>query len=163
MPDWVVQRTGRSHQTLAPEHLASLYRSLRKAQEDSKNEPGAADFYYGEMEMRRRSSATPLSERFILHLYWLSSGYALRASRAVALLLCPLVLNGILYYLIGIPGARGSSLVSSTVYVVETALLLPAEQLQLSIPIRILRIVLRLATPVLVGLTILSVRNRIKR
>ena len=42
-----------------PERLAGLYRQLRKAQEDTKNEPGAADFYYGEMEMRRQHRTTP--------------------------------------------------------------------------------------------------------
>lgn len=47
------------------------------------DEPGAADFYYGEMEMRRNSTATPAWERVILFLYWLLSGYALRASRAL--------------------------------------------------------------------------------
>ncbi|WP_105975921.1 pentapeptide repeat-containing protein [Streptomyces geranii] len=31
-----------------PEDVAALYRQLRKAFEDGKNEPGAADFYYGE-------------------------------------------------------------------------------------------------------------------
>ncbi|WP_105973508.1 pentapeptide repeat-containing protein [Streptomyces geranii] len=31
-----------------PEYVAALYRQLRKAFEDGKNEPGAADFYYGE-------------------------------------------------------------------------------------------------------------------
>ena len=31
----------------------ALYRALRKGREDVKDEPGAADFYYGEMEMRR--------------------------------------------------------------------------------------------------------------
>src|SRR5512135_1429486 len=33
--------------------IAGIYRDLRKGLEDIKNEPGAADFYYGEMEMRR--------------------------------------------------------------------------------------------------------------
>src|SRR6266540_1523375 len=36
-----------------PAAIALLYRALRKGREDSKDEPGAADFYYGEMEMRR--------------------------------------------------------------------------------------------------------------
>ncbi|MFE6838585.1 pentapeptide repeat-containing protein [Streptomyces sp. NPDC057705] len=36
-----------------PPALAALYRQLRKAFEDGKDEPGAADFYYAEMEMRR--------------------------------------------------------------------------------------------------------------
>jgi hypothetical protein len=30
-----------------------LYRALRKGREDTKDEPEAADFYYGEVEMRR--------------------------------------------------------------------------------------------------------------
>ncbi|GGR08673.1 pentapeptide repeat-containing protein [Kitasatospora griseola] len=69
---------------LSPAHLAAIYRQLRKAFEDSKNEPGAADFYYGEMEMRRHDRAeTPFSERALLWAYWLVSGYGLRAFRAV--------------------------------------------------------------------------------
>ena len=38
---------------LTPGVIAGLYRALRKGREDAKDEPGAADFYYGEMEMRR--------------------------------------------------------------------------------------------------------------
>lgn len=67
-------------------HLASLYRSLRKALEDAKNEPGAADFYYGEMEVRRRSSLWWSSDGLILRLYWALSGYGQRASRALTAL-----------------------------------------------------------------------------
>ncbi len=72
---------------VGPERLAGLYRQLRKAQEDAKNEPGAADFYYGEMEMRRHATVTPAGERAILWLYWLISGYGLRALRSLAALL----------------------------------------------------------------------------
>lgn len=63
--------------------LASVYRGLRKGLEDSKDEPGAADFYYGEMEMRRLGPARA-SERWLITLYWLVSGYGLRAWRAFA-------------------------------------------------------------------------------
>ncbi|WP_418361219.1 pentapeptide repeat-containing protein [Streptomyces griseochromogenes] len=67
-----------------PEYLAATYRQLRKAFEDSKNEPGAADFYYGEMEMRRHDLAgTTVIERVLVRAYWLLSGYGLRASRAL--------------------------------------------------------------------------------
>ncbi|WP_323187133.1 hypothetical protein [Streptomyces sp. NBC_00365] len=81
-------RTGPHHGDLArtpdPEDVVAVYRQLRKAFEDSKNEPGAADFYYGEMEMRRHDRAdTPRGERGLLHAYWLLSGYGLRASRAL--------------------------------------------------------------------------------
>jgi uncharacterized protein YjbI with pentapeptide repeats len=78
----------RSPQTaeVQPERIAGLYRQLRKALEDAKNEPGAADFYYGEMEMRRHARITPAAERTIVWLYWLISGYGLRALRSLAAL-----------------------------------------------------------------------------
>jgi hypothetical protein len=79
----------------APEQVAGVYRALRKSREDGKDEPGAGDFYYGEMEMRRRqtrlSSGARLrvparAERALLTLYWALSGYGLRASRSFAAL-----------------------------------------------------------------------------
>jgi uncharacterized protein YjbI with pentapeptide repeats len=67
-----------------PDDLAPVYRDLRKAFEDGKNEPGAADFYYGEMEMRRHDRHdTPRAERALITTYWALSGYGLRASRAL--------------------------------------------------------------------------------
>jgi len=77
---------------LRPADLALLYRALRKGREDAKDEPGASDFYYGEMEMRRHDRTAPLAERFVLWLYWLLSGYALRASRALGWLLSVLAI-----------------------------------------------------------------------
>ncbi len=74
-----------------PAQLAGLYRELRKGREDSKDEPGAADFYYGEMEMRRHAAPWWSAERMLLTLYWLVSGYALRAWRAFATLLVVVV------------------------------------------------------------------------
>lgn len=70
-----------------PEHVAPLYRALRKSLEDSKNEASAGDFYYGEMEMRRHSPTTRWAERVILWFYWLLSGYGQRAGRAIVALL----------------------------------------------------------------------------
>jgi uncharacterized protein YjbI with pentapeptide repeats len=70
-----------------PERIASLYRSLRKGREDNKDEPGAADFYYGEMEMRRKARSSPPAEKLILAVYWLISGYSLRAWRAFSVLI----------------------------------------------------------------------------
>jgi hypothetical protein len=83
-PEWLAQRTEQPLHPLPPGRVASFYRALRKAREDSKNEPGAADLYYGEMEMRRLEPATPWSEPFILNLYWLASGYGLRGLGALA-------------------------------------------------------------------------------
>ncbi|GHA70635.1 hypothetical protein GCM10010372_82250 [Streptomyces tauricus] len=64
--------------------VAALYRQLRKSLEDGKNEPDAADFYYGECEMRRYDTSRPWGERVLLSLYWALSGYGLRATRALA-------------------------------------------------------------------------------
>ncbi|MFB7611663.1 pentapeptide repeat-containing protein [Streptomyces gardneri] len=66
-----------------PADLAPIYRQLRKSFEDGKNEPDAADFYYGEMEMRRHDKGRPSAERALVLLYWAFSGYGLRASRAL--------------------------------------------------------------------------------
>ncbi|MGW3464489.1 hypothetical protein ACWDE9_35090, partial [Streptomyces olivaceoviridis] len=49
---------------------------LRKAFEDGRNEPGAADFYYGECEMRRHdTTGTTKSERRLPWGCWLLSDY----------------------------------------------------------------------------------------
>ncbi len=87
-----------------PEDVAALYRQLRKAFEDSKNEPGAADFYYGECEMRRHDRVgTAKGERRLLWGYWLLSGYGLRASRAFAWLLAAMSLTVLLLMGLGLP------------------------------------------------------------
>ena len=73
--------------SIGPTTLATVYRQLRKSLEDSKNEPDAADFDYGEMEMRRHDLSRPLAERSLLTTYWALSGYGLRATRALVWLL----------------------------------------------------------------------------
>jgi hypothetical protein len=97
---------------VTPAQLATLYRALRKGREDIKDEPGAADFYFGEMEMRRQARhdqaqqqrpqghlgtwASARIEHAVLWLYWLVSGYALRAWRALAAVTAVLVLFAVL-------------------------------------------------------------------
>ncbi|MER7236085.1 pentapeptide repeat-containing protein [Streptomyces olivaceus] len=88
---------------VGPAELAPVYRALRKAFEDSKNEPGAADFYYGEMEMRRHDHATTRAERGLLCSYWLLSGYGLRASRALGWLAVAMFLTVMLLMGVGLP------------------------------------------------------------
>ncbi|MGK5695907.1 pentapeptide repeat-containing protein [Streptomyces sp. URMC 128] len=83
--------------------LAIIYRQLRKSREDAKDEPGAADFYYGEMEMRRLSRKWSTSERWLLQLYWLLSGYGLRASRALGWLSLAMLTTILLMMGFGLP------------------------------------------------------------
>jgi uncharacterized protein YjbI with pentapeptide repeats len=101
---------------IEPAQLAGLYRALRKAREDAKDEPGAADFYYGEMEMRRHArrgrtggASRGRVERAVLIAYWLVSGYGLRAWRALAALAVVLVaFAGLLVWVGGYPPAASS-------------------------------------------------------
>jgi hypothetical protein len=87
-----------------PEDVAALYRQLCKAFEDAKNEPGAADFYYAECEMRRHDlTGTPKGERRLLWGYWLLSGYGLRASRAFGWLIAAMSLTVLLLIGFGLP------------------------------------------------------------
>ncbi|GLX19751.1 pentapeptide repeat-containing protein [Streptomyces lavendulae] len=86
-----------------PAALAPVYRQLRKAFEDGKHEPGAADFYYGEMEMRRHADDIPRAERSLLTAYWALSGYGQRASRALGWLLAAMTVTVLAMILWGLP------------------------------------------------------------
>ncbi|WP_406731744.1 pentapeptide repeat-containing protein [Streptomyces sp. NBC_01794] len=90
-------------EVVGPAGLAPVYRQLRKSFEDSKNEPDAADFYYGEMEMRRHDHQRPGAERALLALYWAMSGYGLRASRALGWLLGSMAATVLVMMLWGLP------------------------------------------------------------
>ncbi|RKE17648.1 pentapeptide repeat-containing protein [Streptomyces sp. TLI_171] len=83
--------------------LAGVYQQLRKAFEEARNEPDAADFYYGEMEMRRHDRQRPRAERRLLGAYWLASGYGLRASRALSGLLAAMGVTLLAMMLFGLP------------------------------------------------------------
>jgi hypothetical protein len=167
VPSWVVQQTGQRIQRLTPDHLASLYRALRKAQEDNKNEPGAADFYYGEMEMRRHKyAATPWGERVILTLYWLISGYGLRGLRALACLAAVVLALTFVFQHVGFNHVD-PPFWDSLIYTAQSAISLESKNVglmnRLSQTGEVLRVVVRLTGPVLLALALLSVRNRVKR
>ncbi|MFC8392738.1 pentapeptide repeat-containing protein [Streptomyces sp. NPDC057238] len=108
---WRADRQGAEGWTGAPDGtdvwepavLAPVYRQLRKALEDNKDEPGAADFYYGEMEMRRHDRDSSPGERALLTLYWAVSGYGLRAVRALGWLLLAVVATVLAMMLWGLP------------------------------------------------------------
>jgi uncharacterized protein YjbI with pentapeptide repeats len=152
--------------------VASIYRSLRKALEDHKDEPGAADFYYGEMEMRRlsprpdnaslRDTLSSLGERLVLRLYWLVSGYGLRASRAFAALLVTVLLFAVAFYLWGFtdePFWRALLFSAQS-----TTSLFKAPDEPRPEPVgEALQLMLRVLGPLFFGLALLSLRGRVKR
>ncbi|MDB4872432.1 MAG: hypothetical protein JWL97_3436 [Gemmatimonadales bacterium] len=95
---------------VGPERIQVLYRQLRKAFEEGKNEPGAADFYYGEMEMRRAAARSGRRwDRWLLNAYWATSGYALRSRRALSCLAVVVVASIITLTVWGFP-AKGKDL-----------------------------------------------------
>jgi hypothetical protein len=152
-----------------PERLEVLYRQLRASLEVARNEPGAADFYYGEMEMRRRA-ARNRTERWLLGGYWLVSGYGLRASRALAALVA-LVLGAALVlqhagFQVRAHGP-GPSYLYCVLYAAGSVVSLSLANGHLPAVMTawgdVIHIVLRIAGPVLLGLAALAIRGRVKR
>ena len=149
---------------LGPDQIAGLYRQLRKGREDRRDEPGANDFYYGEMEMRRRSG--PVAEGSILWVYWLVSGYGLRASRALLALAITIAVLG------AIPLARwgfrpappyGRALLfalQSSISLLRAPASPPGHETAGG---QVIEIFLRLAGPLFFGLALLALRGRVKR
>jgi hypothetical protein len=103
-PDHSASKFGDGEPRGDAERVAAVYRQLRKSFEDTNNQPGAADFYYGEMEMRRlasRDDPRRRSENALVTAYWAVSGYGLRASRAFLALFLVLALATILLTSVG--------------------------------------------------------------
>jgi hypothetical protein len=158
------QASNAAAERIDAERIARAYRSLRKGREDSKDAPGAADFYYGEMEMRR--SAARGVERAILTLYWLVSGYGLRASRALVALAATILAFAFAFdaWAFDPDGPYGKSLLfsaesTSSLFRVPT----PPEGAVLTDAGRALQMCLRLLGPLFFGLALLALRGRVKR
>ena len=170
-PEWVDAWLGqRRPSVMEPAQIAGGYRMLRKGREDSKDEPGAADFYYGEMEMRRRAHRGRTSgasrgrvERGVLTAYWLVSGYGLRAWRALACLLVVILVGAVGLWAVGFTGHRQawSSALLYTAGAV-TRLVNPPTGL-LTEPGQAIRLVVGLLGPLLLALALLALRGRVKR
>ncbi|MFG3119549.1 pentapeptide repeat-containing protein [Streptomyces sp. NPDC048197] len=185
-------------EVLGPTALAPVYRQLRKSFEDGKHEPGAADFYYGEMEMRRHADDIPWAERSLLTAYWAVSGYGLRASRAFTWLMAAMAATVLAMMLWGLPqhDLKPTNTATSTgsgrfvITAVPSAPMNPhgayGERLSVERFEKSLRVVInsvvfrstgqdlttfgtyaemtsRLSEPVLLGLGLLAIRNRVKR
>ena len=152
---------------LQPERLAALYRQLRKAQEDAKNEPGAADFYYGEMEMRRHASTASTGERILLFLYWLTAGYGLRATRALAFLGSLIITTTAVLAAYGLSGPAAEyalpARLNQAAQITLNAIVFRAAGQPLTTPGAYIEMIARFTGPALLALAILALRNRVKR
>lgn len=158
----VLDQAELSGEPLDAEVIASIYRALRKGREDNKDEVGSADLYYGEMEMRRHSRSTPPGEHLILWLYWLISGYGLRASRALIGLFIAVALFSLMFWRWGF--AADEPFIYAVFFSASsTTSLLRAPEANLTYVGEALNIILRLLGPLLFGLALLSLRGRIRR
>jgi hypothetical protein len=153
------------HTVVLPElsagQVARVYRMLRNSLETRSNQPGAADFYYGEMEMRLRDHTSGWPERLIILLYWLTSGYGLRAFRSLVCLAAVCLLGASVLH------SRGfTSRVDFT-----TAIIASVEGLVPGLPIanelttagRATNVALTILGPLLIALFVLALRNRVRR
>jgi hypothetical protein len=157
-------------EVLSPGAIAVLYRALRKSREDAKDEPGAADFYYGEMEMRRhdrgeshakRGWSGGMVSRGVLTAYWLVSGYGLRAWRSLAALAVVMAVSAAVFRLWGF--THPASYWKSLLFAFRSTLSLTDAQVNLTAWGGLFQALLRLTGPVLLALTLRALRERIKR
>jgi hypothetical protein len=181
-PDWLKRRAftpdGRDPpdgpDLLRADQVAGLYRALRKAREDSRDPAGAADLYYGEMEMRRRVPLESIGRRgwvrtrvdkAILTAYWLTSGYGLRASRAVLCLLVLVVAASVALSAWGFdPSAPRARALLFAVESTSSLFRTPVTRgYDLTYTGESIQVLLRLLGPLLLGLSLLAIRARIKR
>jgi uncharacterized protein YjbI with pentapeptide repeats len=194
-PDWPCSREHEPPTPApTPHQIAAIYRALRSGVEARKDAPGAADFYYGEMEMRRHSKyedaeddqalrskppyraptleawanydntrRTPRAEKFVLWLYWLVSGYGLRASRALLALLLTVVIFTAVLYVFGLKDRDLSVALLQSIQGAAFAAFRGGNQKLLSEAGQYLQIPLRLLGPFFLGLALFSLRGRVKR
>jgi len=163
----------RDNDPLRPGQIAALYRALRKASEDNNDQAGASDFYYGEMEMRRRMSIPAGRGRWRAHFdravigaYWLLAGYGLRAWRSLATLAAVVLGASVILWKAGFRDSVGPTTLwhAGRVAVASaTSLVRPVDDSELNGVGFGVEIALRFAGPVLLTLSALAVRARIKR
>lgn len=174
---------------VGPAELARIYRGLRKAREDMRDAPGAADFYYGEMEMRRLESRGELKHwrgvgpwalhagsYLLLELYRLCGGYGVRPSRPLILFAILAMLAAIwvdvgdlVHHLVTVAGASQPKEVAADfgqclVFVLRSALLLPTSpEVTANTGAEWVQIAARVLGPLFVGLFAFGMRARVHR
>lgn len=152
--------------------IADSYRSLRRAAEKAKQDDLADDFYFGEMEMRRRSASG--FTWLLLRAYRWLSGYGQRPLRALGATAVSLLAGALVYYTAGLsyadctggmcpsePALAGQALLRSAEAM--ASIVPPASARALTATGEVASLVLKLLGPLVFGLFLLSVRNRVRR
>ncbi len=169
---------GRERSTdMSPADLSSLYRKLRGGLEAAGNDPAARDFHYAELEAQRvEAAAEPLpgdnyrpADYFLLTAYKWFAGYGQRAWRAAATYLAVVAaaVAGLDYNGFA-PNPSGDrfSILETVEYALRATTLVfssvSGSSDSLEIDERFIQLGLRVFGPVLLILTFLAVRNRVK-
>jgi hypothetical protein len=142
--------------------MACVYRELRRSFEAKSDEPGAADFYYGEMEMRRYNREAGLAERLIVWIYWLISGYGLRSLRAFVCLTLLMVICGIIMSFDGF-STGPANWQTGILYCISAPFPSVYGEISLTTLGRIVTVVVRVLSPILFAMGLLAIRGRVKR
>jgi hypothetical protein len=169
LPGTVLEEESKDHDLevvvlpeLSPTQVAGTYRSLRQGLEGAGDEPGAADFYYGEMEMRRFDRTSHWTERAVVFLYWLFAGYGLRGSRALLWLLGFIVAGAFVFR-----ETAGSQTRPSAGAALQAAVQAAIPGVDTTVALNTagtwMEIFLAVVGPILLGLGVLALRNRVKR
>ncbi len=147
---------------LRASQVACVYRELRRSFEAKSDEPSAADFYYGEMEMRRYNREAGLAERLIVWMYWLISGYGLRSLRAFVCLTVLMIICGLVMSLAGF--AMGPvNWHTGLLYCISAPFPSVYGEISLTTMGRIVTVVVRVLSPILFAMGLLAIRGRVKR
>jgi len=147
---------------LGAQEIAEMYRAMRKSREDSNDYPGASDFYYGEMEMRREGAATWI-ERAILTVYWLVSGYGLRAGRTAIAFILMVLLLALGFQAIGLEDPPSFSHTFAWTFTASISLTRSVERLDMTTAGAYLNVAARVLGPALIALIVLGLRSRVRR
>jgi hypothetical protein len=159
-------KKGESQKVLLPplsaEQVAAIYRDLRRSLESKSDMPGAADFYYGEMEMRKWSRNRSWTERLLIWGYWVLSGYGLRPGRAFLAWVALVVVGACFLGRGGVDPASASAL---EVWIAAIRSTLPGVTTGEALTTygRVIETCLRAGGAVIVALFVLSARTLIMR
>ncbi|HEX7245772.1 MAG TPA: hypothetical protein VF245_09425 [Solirubrobacterales bacterium] len=142
--------------------IADIYRAMRKAREDSADYPGATDFYYGEMEMRREG-ADNWVERLLLTGYWVLSGYGMRAARTLAAYVVLVLLIAAGLQAFGLQDPPSFWHTAAWTLTDSISLVRPTEHLDLTAAGMYLNFTIRIIGPALIALIVFALRSRVRR
>lgn len=161
-----------SFEATSPFGIERLYRQLKRNYEERRDYERVGDFHYGEKEMRRKNKQTPVANRFFLNLYWIVSGYGERYLRPLFSAAIVLIGSTFLYLRLGIYPKSGtialqlnslSHWARVTHYGLRIMTLLKSDDLVPSQEASWVNTIQSIFGPILIGLFVLALRQRLKR